>query len=121
MSLTVNYSILFSSRRQHTRLQGDWSSDVCSSDLSAEQFSNITLEFTLDRDIETVAQDVRDKVSRVRDRLPDDIEEPVIAKEDADAQPFYWMALTSDSYNLLQLSDIGDRLDRKSTRLNSSH
>src|SRR5688500_20349953 len=72
MSLTVNYSILFSSRRQHTRLQGDWSSDVCSSDLSAEQFSNITLEFTLDRDIETVAQDVRDKVSRVRDRLPDD-------------------------------------------------
>ena len=77
---------------------------------SAEQFSNITLEFTLDRDIETVAQDVRDKVSRVRDRLPDDIEEPVIAKEDADAQPFYWMALTSDSYNLLQLSDIGDRL-----------
>ncbi|HJU67495.1 MAG TPA: efflux RND transporter permease subunit [Gemmatimonadaceae bacterium] len=77
---------------------------------SAEQFSYITLEFTLDRDIETVAQDVRDKVSRVRDRLPDDIEEPVIAKEDADAQPFYWMALTSDSYNLLQLSDIGDRL-----------
>lgn len=77
---------------------------------SAEQFSNITLEFTLDRDIETVAQDVRDKVARVRDRLPDDIEEPVIAKEDADAQPFYWLALTSDSYNLLQLSDIGDRL-----------
>jgi multidrug efflux pump len=77
---------------------------------SAEQFSNITLEFTLDRDIETVAQDVRDKVSRVRDRLPDDIEEPVIAKEDADAQPFYWLALTSDNYNLLQLSDIGDRL-----------
>jgi multidrug efflux pump len=77
---------------------------------SAEQFSYITLEFTLDRDIETVAQDVRDKVSRVRDRLPDDIEEPVIAKEDADAQPFYWLALTSDNYNLLQLSDIGDRL-----------
>jgi multidrug efflux pump len=77
---------------------------------SAEQFSYITLEFTLDRDIETVAQDVRDKVSRVRDRLPDDIEEPVIAKEDADAQPFYWLALTSDTYNLLQLSDIGDRL-----------
>jgi multidrug efflux pump len=77
---------------------------------SAEQFSSITLEFTLDRDIETVAQDVRDKVSRVRDRLPDDIEEPVIAKEDADAQPFLWMALTSDTHNLLQLSDIGDRL-----------
>ena len=55
---------------------------------SAEQFSTITLEFTLDRDIEAAAQDVRDKVSRVRDRLPDDIEEPVIAKEDADALPF---------------------------------
>ena len=53
---------------------------------SAEQFSNITLEFTLDRDIESAAQDVRDKVSRVRFRLPQEIEEPVVAKQDADAQ-----------------------------------
>jgi multidrug efflux pump len=77
---------------------------------SAEQFSNITLEFTLDRDIESAAQDVRDKVARVRFRLPQEIEEPVVAKQDADANPFLYMALSGDNYNLLQLSDIADRL-----------
>jgi multidrug efflux pump len=77
---------------------------------SAEQVSNITLEFTLDRDIEASAQDVRDKVSRVRGRLPQEVEEPVVTKQDADAQPFFWLALTAENYDLLQLSDIGDRI-----------
>ena len=76
---------------------------------SAEQFSNITLEFTLDRDIEAAAQDVRDKVARVRGRLPQDIDEPVVSKQDADAQPFFWLALRGENYSLLQLSDIADR------------
>jgi multidrug efflux pump len=76
---------------------------------SAEQFSNITLEFTLERDVDDAAQDVRDKVSRVRGRLPQDIEEPVIAKQEADAQPFFWLALSGSNYSLLQLSDIADR------------
>jgi multidrug efflux pump len=77
---------------------------------STEEFSNITLEFTLDRDIESAAQDVRDKVSRVRYRLPQEIEEPVVAKQDADANPFFYMALSGENYNLLQLSDIADRI-----------
>ncbi len=76
---------------------------------SVEQFSNITLEFTLDRDLEEAAQDVRDKVSRVRGRMPQDIEEPVVTKQDADAQPFFWLALSGHNYDLLQLSDIADR------------
>ncbi len=84
---------------------------------SAEQFSNITLEFTLERDVDDAAQDVRDKVSRVRGRLPQDIEEPVIAKQEADAQPFFWLALSGDNYSLLQLSDIADRTVK--TRLQS--
>ncbi len=84
---------------------------------SSEQVSNITLEFTLDRDIEASAQDVRDKVSRVRGRLPQEIDEPVVSKQDADAQPFFWLALSGENYDLLQLSDIGDR-DVK-TRLQS--
>ncbi len=84
---------------------------------SVEQFSNITLEFTLDRDLETAAQDVRDKVSRVRGRLPQDIEEPVVTKQDADAQPFFWLALSGDNYDLLQLSDVADR--EVKTRLQS--
>src|ERR671918_2137750 len=77
---------------------------------SGEGVSNITLEFNLERDVEAAAQDTRDKVARVRERLPEDVEEPVVAKQDADAQPFYWLALSSQKYDLLQLSDIGDRL-----------
>ena len=80
------------------------------SSASAEQTSNITLEFTLDRPVEVAAQDVRDKVSRVRGRLPVDVLEPVIAKQSADAQPFFWLALSSENYDLMQLSDIADRL-----------
>src|SRR6267378_3321916 len=77
---------------------------------SAEQTSNITLEFTLDRPVDVAAQDVRDKVSRVRGRLPVDVLEPVIAKQSADAQPFFWLAISSDNYDLMQLSDVADRL-----------
>jgi multidrug efflux pump len=77
---------------------------------SGEGVSNISLEFNLDRDVEAAAQDTRDKVARVRERLPEDVEEPVVAKQDADAQPFYWLALSGENYDLLQLSDIGDRL-----------
>ncbi|MGH7752270.1 MAG: efflux RND transporter permease subunit, partial [Gemmatimonadales bacterium] len=77
---------------------------------SSEQSSNITLEFTLERDIEAAAQDVRDKVSRVRRRLPEDVEEPVVQKQDADAQPFISLALAGANYSLLQLSDIADRI-----------
>jgi multidrug efflux pump len=76
---------------------------------SREQVSTITLEFTLDREIEAAAQDVRDKVSRVRGRLPEDVEEPVIAKQEADAFPIMFLALTSKTYGLMELSDIADR------------
>src|SRR2546429_608592 len=80
------------------------------SSTSAEQTSNITLEFNLDRPMDVAAQDVRDKVSRVRGRLPQDVLEPVIAKQQADAQPFFWLALSSENYDLMQLSDVADRL-----------
>ena len=76
---------------------------------SQEQISTITLEFTLDREIEDAAQDVRDRVSRARGLLPEDVEEPVIAKEDADAFPIIFLSLSSSSYGLMELSDIADR------------
>jgi multidrug efflux pump len=79
------------------------------SSASQEQISTVTLEFTLDREIEAAAQDVRDKVSRVRGLLPEDIEEPVVAKQEADAFPVMFLALTSKSYGLMELSDIADR------------
>jgi multidrug efflux pump len=77
---------------------------------SGEQFSNITLEFNLDREVESAAQDVRDKVARVRGQLPREVEEPVVAKQEADAQPFYWLALRGENYTLLELTDIADRV-----------
>src|SRR5690349_23952486 len=87
------------------------------SSTSSEEQSNITIEFTLDRPVDVAAQDVRDKVSRVRGRLPVDVLEPVIAKQEADAQPFFWLALSSRTLDLLQLSDVADRLVK--TRLQS--
>src|SRR2546421_601510 len=77
---------------------------------SSEENSQIVLEFNLDRPVDIAAQDVRDKVSRVRGRLPVDVLEPVIAKQQADAQPFFWLALSSPNYDLMQLSDVADRL-----------
>ncbi len=79
------------------------------SSASADQVSTITLEFLLDRPIEDAAQDVRDKVARVRGFLPEDIEEPVVAKQEADAFPIIFLSLSSDSYSLMELSDIADR------------
>ena len=72
---------------------------------SAEQFSNITLEFTLDRDVDDAAQDVRDKVSRVRAKLPDAVDEPVIAKVEADSQPIINIAVQAGQLTPLEASD----------------
>ncbi|HAV62331.1 MAG TPA: multidrug transporter AcrB, partial [Verrucomicrobiales bacterium] len=71
--------------------------------------SNITVEFDLSRDIELAAQDVRDRIARARALLPQDIEEPIIAKQDANAQEVMWIALFSDRYDTLQLTDLGER------------
>ncbi|MCE9613518.1 MAG: efflux RND transporter permease subunit [Lentisphaerae bacterium] len=77
---------------------------------SREQVSSITIEFNLSRDIELAAQDVRDRVSRVRGQLPDDIEEPIVAKQDADASPVIWIALFSDRYSTLELTSLAENL-----------
>jgi len=77
---------------------------------SREQLSSITIEFDLSREIEDAAQDVRDRVSRVRGNLPDDIEEPIVAKQDADAQPMLWVALFSDEYSTLELTSFAENL-----------
>ncbi len=76
---------------------------------SREQASIITVEFDLSRDIDLAAQDVRDRVSRVRGSLPDDIREPIVAKQDADAQPIIWSAFNSDRHSPLELTSIAER------------
>ncbi len=76
---------------------------------SREQVSTITVEFNLSRDIDIAAQDVRDRVSRVRGDLPEDIQEPIIAKQDSDAQPIIWNALNSDRYSTIELTTLAER------------
>jgi hydrophobe/amphiphile efflux-1 (HAE1) family protein len=77
---------------------------------SREQVSTINVEFDLSRDIELCAQDVRDRVARVRGTLPEEIEEPIVAKQDADAQPVIWIALFSDRYSTLELTTFAENL-----------
>lgn len=79
------------------------------SSASRAESSRISITFRPDRDIDSAAADVRDRVSRARGRLPDDVEEPVIAKVEADAQPIIWMAFTSEMDSPLQISDYVDR------------
>ena len=83
--------------------------DVISS-ISRQEQSQITVRFVLSRDADSAAADVRDKVSRVRQRLPQGIDEPVIAKVEADAFPVIWLAFSSDTHNALQLSDFANRI-----------
>lgn len=77
---------------------------------SREQLSSITIEFSLTEDVDVAAQDVRDRISRVRGRLPDDIEEPIVAKQDADANPSIWVALYSERFSTLELTTIAENL-----------
>jgi hydrophobe/amphiphile efflux-1 (HAE1) family protein len=76
---------------------------------SREQVSSITVEFNLSRNIDLAAQDVRDRVARVRGRLPETIKEPIVAKQDADAQAILWLALSSDRYSPLELTTIAEQ------------
>ncbi len=76
---------------------------------SREQVSNITIEFNLSRDIDIAAQDVRDRVSRVRGRLPENIDEPVISKQDSDARPIIWVGMSSDRFTPLEMTDLAEK------------
>jgi multidrug efflux pump len=75
---------------------------------SREQVSDITVEFELDRDIEAAANDVRDRVARVRSLLPDEVEQPVVAKRDSDAQAILWLALYGENTDQIALTSIAE-------------
>ena len=76
---------------------------------SREGVSSISIEFDLSRSIDIAAQDVRDRVSRIRGALPLDIREPIISKQDADAQPIIWIAVNSERYSPLELTTLAER------------
>ena len=76
---------------------------------SRSESSQITIKFSLSRDPDEVANDVRDRVSRVRGRLPDEIDEPVISKVEADATPTIYLAFSSEKHSPLEITDYADR------------
>jgi multidrug efflux pump len=82
--------------------------DVLSS-ISRAETSQITVRFRSSRDPESAASDVRDKVGRVRGRLPDDVDEPIIAKVEADAQPIIYLSFSSDRHDTLFITDYAER------------
>ncbi len=79
--------------------------------------SNITIEFALDRDIESAANDVRDAVSRDVDNLPEDAEAPTVEKADADSEVVMWLNLEAPGMDPLALTDFAERqiVDRLSS------
>jgi hydrophobe/amphiphile efflux-1 (HAE1) family protein len=76
---------------------------------SREQVSSITIEFDLSRAIDVAAQDVRDRVARVRGRLPESIREPIVSKQDADARPVMYVSMISDRYSPMQLTELVEK------------
>ncbi|MDB5421330.1 MAG: acriflavin resistance protein, partial [Brevundimonas sp.] len=79
--------------------------------------SNVTIEFSLDRNIDDAANDVRDRVARVVGRLPDQADPPTVSKADSDASPIMILFLRSSTMNRLELTDYADRylVDRLAT------
>ncbi|MEX0582690.1 MAG: efflux RND transporter permease subunit [Sneathiella sp.] len=85
--------------------------EIISSSSQPEE-SRITVRFRLGVDPDVSASDVRDRVSRVRGRLPAEVLEPVIAKVEADAQSIIYLAFTSDRHTPIEISDYADRYVR---------
>jgi len=77
---------------------------------SRSESSRVTVRFRPEIDVDAAASDVRDRVSRVRRRLPEEVLEPVIAKVEADAQSIMFLVFTSDRMTQLEITDFVDRV-----------
>ncbi len=75
---------------------------------SRDGSSSINIEFNIDVDLETAANDVRDKVSGAMRQLPQDVDPPVVEKSDADAQPIYSVTIQSETRNIIDLSEFAE-------------
>src|SRR6476620_5326786 len=83
--------------------------DVITS-ISRPEQSQIQVRFRLEKDADAAAAEVRDRTSRVRNKLPQAIDEPVIAKVEADAFPVIWLTFTSDTLRPLEINDLVNRI-----------
>jgi multidrug efflux pump len=80
--------------------------------VSRSEESQITVRFKLNKNPEAGAADVRDRVSRVRSRLPATVDEPVVAKVEADATPTIWISFSSETRSALEVTDLIERVVR---------
>src|ERR1044072_6646752 len=76
---------------------------------SQDERSRITIEFSLSRDIESAANDVRDRVARVLNNLPEEADPPEVAKVDTTSEPIMWVNLESDRRSQMELTDYAQR------------
>jgi multidrug efflux pump len=83
--------------------------DFISSNSQAES-SNVNITFQLDRDPDDAAADVRDRVNQAKELLPFDAREPIVQKQEADAQPIIWLAFSSDRHPRVEVADAAYRL-----------
>lgn len=79
---------------------------------SDDGLATISVEFGLERNIDEAANDVRDRVSRIASRLPDDVDAPTVSKQDADAQPIMYLNLEHPGMNPMHLTDYAERYIR---------
>ena len=80
------------------------------SSVSRAEVSQVTVRFLLDRNADAAASDVRDRVSQARRFLPEEADEPIVQKQEADARPIIYLAFSSDRHNLTEIADIATRL-----------
>ena len=80
------------------------------SSVNRAESSQVTVRFLLDRDADAAASDVRDRVAQARSFLPEEADDPIVQKQEADAQPIIYLAFSSDRHNLVEIADIATRL-----------
>ncbi|TXI31890.1 MAG: efflux RND transporter permease subunit [Aquipseudomonas alcaligenes] len=80
------------------------------SSISRSENTQITAQFRLGTDSDEAANDVRDRLGRVRSLLPDEIDEPMVQKVEADAQPVIWLAFYSERFSAMEITDVIERV-----------
>ena len=78
--------------------------------VSRAESSQVTVRFRLDRDADAAASDVRDRVAQARGALPNEANEPIVQKQEADAQPIIYLAFSSDRHSLIEIADFATRV-----------
>ena len=78
--------------------------------VSRAESSQVTVRFKLDRDADAAASDVRDRVAQARGALPEEANDSIVQKQEADAQPIIYLAFSSDRHSLVEIADYANRI-----------